>query len=57
MSENVIDVRDLVITYKTVQRSSLLHFLQPGRKRKKEEKDEKEKVILPSSFPIKASIR
>lgn len=37
MSENVIDVRDLVITYKTVQRSSLLHFLQPGRKRKKEE--------------------
>ena len=33
MSENVIDVKDLVITYKTVQRASLLHFLQPGRKK------------------------
>ncbi|MBQ8752412.1 MAG: ABC transporter ATP-binding protein [Clostridia bacterium] len=36
MSQNVIDVKDLVITYKTVQRSSLFHFLQPRRKKKKE---------------------
>ncbi|MBP3389047.1 MAG: ABC transporter ATP-binding protein [Clostridia bacterium] len=34
MSEIVIDVKDLVITYKTVQRASLFGFLHPKRKKK-----------------------
>ena len=37
MSEHVIDVKDLVITYKTVQRASLFHFLLPGKKKKKDD--------------------